>query len=362
MAFHVYVEGALDSSPDGVAKLAEAIAAKFGLPAADLTKRLAAGRFRVKANVDRATADLFARTLKELGARAKVEEAAPGSGPTSVPASSSGKLPASPLPPGPAGVRPSASALPPPALPRTTTGGGAKPQMASGLAAAFTQSEPAAADLGALGGDSLSLASLDGNEDGAPVVSSSSADAGLPASIGPAATPPPSPPKRAQTNPIDLFAPPDAQADGEVELAAEEVEHRERKAVTATPATPVLRPSQPQAQAQAQAPPKRYVMTRPKWAAGVLLAILIGFVPAHLVASVREKSAFAEIDEAVQRTQALATDEQSYAALDGFRSAKLSEKQSKHRSIGLTSMLIWAAVSAGLAYGYFRRIPWETNG
>jgi hypothetical protein len=236
--------------------------------------------------------------------------------------------------------------------------------MSSGLSAAFSQSEPASADLGALGGDSLSLASLDGNEDGAPVVTASSSDAGLPASIGPAATPQPSPPKRAQTNPIDLFAPPDAQADGEVELAAEEVEHRERKAATATPSTPstpMLRPSQPQVQA-APPPPKRYVMTRPKWAAGVLLAILIGFVPAHIIASVREKSAFTAVDDAVKRTQALATDEQSYAALDSFRSAKLSEKQSKHRSIALTSMLIWAAVSAGLAYAYFRRVPWEANG
>jgi hypothetical protein len=326
VAFHVYVEGAVDRSPDGVAKVATAIAAKFGLPAADIAARLAAGRFRVKSNVDRATADTFARTLQELGARAKIEEATP-----------SGRV--------------SSPALPPPALPRTTTGN--KPaSMSSGLSAAFSVNAPAPADLGALGGESLSLASLDGADGGAPAASFTS-DAGLPASIGPAALPAAAPAK-AKATPVDLFAPPEAEGDGLVELAADEAP-RERTS------TPVLRKSEPQVPMSVlggTAAPSRE-LSRPMFAAGVLAAILVGFVPAHVVASVRETSAFTEIDNTVRRTQQLATDEQSYAALDSFRSAQLSEKQSTHRSIALTSMLLWAAISAGLAYVWFRRIPWH---
>jgi hypothetical protein len=378
MAFHVYVEGALDQTPDGVAQLAQAIGTKFGLPATDIATRLSAGRFRVKANVDRATADTFARALQELGARVKIDEAAPGSGPIAVPPSStnaartsSSVLPAPALPrtntgsalPSPALPRTSTS----PALPRTSTGNNAKAaQMSSGLAAAFSQSEAAPADLGALSSDSLSLASLDGNDTGSNPVVTFAAPANLPASIGPAAIPATPAPAKAKQPPVDLFAPPDAEdQEALVDLAPEEVAHRERKAEAdaaaraaaqdAAAAAPVLRKSQPVIGGTA-APSRE--LTRPMFAAGILLAIVIGFVPVHFVASLREKSAYAKIDEAVHRTQQLATDDEAYAALDKFRSAQLSEKQSTQRSIALTSLLMWAVLSTGLAFLYFKR-PWE---
>ena len=47
--FHVYVAGAVDPSPDAQKKLAEIMASRYGLPIADVTARLAKGRFRVKA-------------------------------------------------------------------------------------------------------------------------------------------------------------------------------------------------------------------------------------------------------------------------------------------------------------------------
>ncbi|MDX2092180.1 MAG: hypothetical protein SFX73_30220 [Kofleriaceae bacterium] len=393
MAFHVYVEGALDSTSDGVAQLAQAIGDKFGLPASDIAARLSAGRFRVKANVDRATADTFAKALQELGARVKVEDAAPaiavGSSTTNAARASSPALPAanaartsSPSLPAPSLPRTNTgSALPPPALPRTstspalaspalprtTTGNTTKPaQMSSGLAAAFTQSEPSTSDLGALSSDSLSLASLDGNDTGSNPVVTFAEPANLPASMGPAAIPATPAPAKAKAPPVDLFAPPDAEElEARVDLAPEEVVHRERKAEAnaaaraAAPETltsPVLRKSQPQILGGTAAPSRE--LTRPMFAAGVLLAIALGFVPTHFVAKMRESSAYAKIDDAVIRTQQLATDEEAYAALDKFRSAQLSEKQSKHRSIALTSMLMWAVISAGLAFLYFKR-PWE---
>src|SRR3569623_2060202 len=73
--FHVFVEGAADASPEGVMRLANAMASKYGLPAADLRARLQAGRFRVKGNVDRATAVSYMRDLEILGARCSIEEA-----------------------------------------------------------------------------------------------------------------------------------------------------------------------------------------------------------------------------------------------------------------------------------------------
>src|SRR5438270_2504223 len=73
--FHVFVEGANDGTPDGIRRLAQAMADHYGLAAADMAARLASGRFRVKGNCDRATADQYARDLQQLGARVKIEPA-----------------------------------------------------------------------------------------------------------------------------------------------------------------------------------------------------------------------------------------------------------------------------------------------
>src|SRR5262249_24954470 len=75
--FDVFVEGAVDASPDAVRRLADTMAAKFGLAADDLVARLARGRVRVKARVDRATAEAYGRQLEKIGARCIVEEARP---------------------------------------------------------------------------------------------------------------------------------------------------------------------------------------------------------------------------------------------------------------------------------------------
>src|SRR6187549_3920331 len=70
----VYVEGAKDTSALGVRRLAGLIAARYGLGAEDLEKRLTVGRFRVKANVDAATAQAFVADLEALGARCSIIE------------------------------------------------------------------------------------------------------------------------------------------------------------------------------------------------------------------------------------------------------------------------------------------------
>lgn len=384
--FHVFLDGAKDTSPAGLQKLAEAIAARYGLKAPDLITRLQAGRFRVKANVDRATADTFARDLDRLGARCTVEAAnAANSRPTPLPFAAA-------KPPEPA-QRPSKpslspSPLPPAQKPATTTPPG-NPQFSSGLAAAF--SAPASdADLGALAKlESLSLASVDGSggTDEPPAASFAPPDTMVPASIGPAPDKKPdkakpAKPARPKDEPLDLFVPPDAaDAALTVELADDAPEHvRKRastppatKAVDPPPDVPVVRISSPElrksqplpvaAPEPAAASPSRYkhplADTRVRFIAGVVLAILIGFVPAHFIAKVREKSAFAEVDHKVEVVQASVDTAEAYSVLDSRRAELLDEKYSDRQNIAIMAMLIWAVCGGAFAFVWFRKIPWD---
>ena len=66
--FNVVIERPRSPAPDAAAALAAAISARYGIPAADLERRIARGQFRVKSRVDRATADTYAADLVRLGA------------------------------------------------------------------------------------------------------------------------------------------------------------------------------------------------------------------------------------------------------------------------------------------------------
>ena len=103
--FDVYVEGATGTSLGAVRELAHAMAARYGVQAADVHARLTRGRFRVKADVDRATAEIYLRDLESIGARVRIEPAASARG------ASAGSDAAS------RSLRPS---LPPPREPRTS--------------------------------------------------------------------------------------------------------------------------------------------------------------------------------------------------------------------------------------------------
>ncbi|MBZ0233407.1 MAG: hypothetical protein K8M05_13855, partial [Deltaproteobacteria bacterium] len=84
--FNVYIERAQSPAPDAAARLAQAIAAHYGIDATAIEQRLGVGRFRVKGNVDRATADSFAADLTRLGAIVKVERAEEATPPPPAPA------------------------------------------------------------------------------------------------------------------------------------------------------------------------------------------------------------------------------------------------------------------------------------
>ena len=254
-------------------------------------------------------------------------------------------------------------------LPRAAGQATNPPQFQSGLSAAFTPaSSEEKTDLGALGGADehmFSLASVDGaaiaDDDARPSIPFTpppeEPSAAKPAKSAKPAKP--EKPERPRDVPLNMFAPPDAEdADQKVELAADEIDYRARKSIPPVnevaappPAMRVSSPSIPPATRVANAPsattsasgnPALAILAEPRvrMVAGVVLAILLGFIPAHLVAASREKSAFAEIDAEIVERQQMATTLEEMGALDGYRASELDHKKSERRNIALASMLI----------------------
>ncbi len=407
--FHVYVEGAVDPSPDALKKLAEIMASRYGLPIADVTARLAKGRFRVKANVDRATADVYVRDLGAVGAKVVIDAASKPSSP-SIPAPSRTSTPASALPPrtsspsipaattalpprtsSPSIPAPTA-ALPPrtssPSIPnpartatpasglRVATPAAGNKAVTSGLAAAFGgEATSGSQDLGVLGGDSgaFALSSVDGGGV-EPELPEPSAFTPPPKSVAARAA------KANHGMGTDVFAPPDAEEqEQKVDLASDEIEHRSRKVEEAaarrrasTPpatapgvATPVLQrkvsTSIPPQNAPVTALPPRgrlgpLSVPRNRFAAGVVVAIVLGFLPMHVIASYREHDALQKIDSKFLADASAAADPASWAALD---EPALKDKKSAQHGVMLTSLLLWALFAGGVGYIWFKRVPWD---
>lgn len=373
--FDVYVEGAVDPSPEATSRLAEVMSQRYGLPATDLVSRLAKGRFRVKANIDEQSATTYAKDLETIGARVTVAEARVGS--TLPPPRAGVSQPPANRPQNSSQPFRAGSSLPPSNRPQTPSSrppiGGVIPpgKYASGLAAAFHENTPIP-ELGALEShDSLSLSSVDGVDGAddhaviAPVIDRGLAAAAKPAKVAKA--------DRPKDVPVDLFAPPDAAAEQKFELA---IDDSPRKRATTPPAaapvavgdrpsTPVLRKKSPTIQ---QLPIGGVVTSSaedtPRWrfAGGVLAAVIIGFIPAHCVASIREDSAFDAIDQRVVTVESQANRSDAPvppARIDAFRAEELEYKRGKRRSIALVSMLIWGLAGAGVGYVWFRKVPWD---
>jgi hypothetical protein len=381
-AFHVFVEGPTDRSPAGVSRLAEAIGAHYGIPPADLHARLLKGRVRVKANTDRETADLYVRDLERLGAVCTLEEANAENSQRTTPLPFPVQRPATPpagLPTAKPAAPPSALASAPPSRPSNQSLG----QYQSGLAAAFSSETPAAS-LGALEGEGipLSLSSVDGNDSSGAASATAfepPAAGGLPASIGPAPEKPKLAAKAAkpEDKPLDLFAPPDAEdAKLSVDIASDEKDISARKRASTPPPSQVvpppttgpLRKSQPVMQTPSQgvalAAPSSSKLgplgdEKVRFVAGVLLAIILGFVPAHVIAGMREESAYEEIDRKVIRAQQAAETPESYALLDKVRADQLARKEAEQRNAAIIAIVIWGAVASGIAFVWFRKIPWD---
>jgi hypothetical protein len=347
--FHVVIERPRDSGPGAAASLAAAMEQRYGIPAAQLGPRLAAGRLRVKSNVDRATADAFAKDLESIGAVCAILDAATGEPvPVAKPAA---KAPLA-APPSAAPLRPSGS-------------------FSSGLAAA--SSSPAQQDLGALNSGEFALSTLDGADEPSASGSGSRlpAEQGfMPASFGPAA---PVEPEAAVAPPLDPFAPPDAESEPLLHLDVDPATVRRPGKVSALPVpnaapAPARRgtPAPDAAAPEEPAPPRGpaglagvVADRRVRLAAGVALAILIGFVPAHLVAAVREESAYAQVDKEIQARYKSVLTESDWDALDAMLARQIERKKDQRRSIALASFLIWGLVGGGVAFVWFRKVDWD---
>ena len=402
--FHVFVEGAADASPEGTARLATAIANHYGLPAEQLKQRLDAGRFRVKGNVDRETADTYVRDLERLGARCSIEAAEtspsratplpfPAVRPATPPAGLPVARPSTPppladqpparpsAPPALADQPPSRPSAPPSALanqpasrpstppsalagmPRAATPPPVAGAYSSGLAAGF--GEAAQTGLGALEREDVtfSLASVDGETPDNTAIEKSPEPMFAPP---PAKDEAPADKKQARPKdePVDMFAPPDAEsAEMKVDIADDDKEFARKKVATPTSPVPLVRASSP----VIAAAPVTSVRSklgpladeRIRMIAGALLAVLIGFLPAHLYARSREKAAYAAIDQKLQSIQIAADTPDAYATLDQTRADMLERKRDERRNIAMIAFVIWALVGGGIAYGWFRRVPWD---
>jgi hypothetical protein len=196
----------------------------------------------------------------------------------------------------------------------------------------------------------------------------------LPASIGPAAG------ARDLGGPAAMFAPPDAGDD--IPLALE-VEVR-KKPANAPPPSMASDPhsahdshgghgghgavasersstQQPQVtRAPGESAFKTYGKDeRVRFVAGVVVAAALGCVPALVLHSVRERSAFADLDTRLHQQQAQVLTTGDWDNLDRVRASYIEKKKAERTSIAVTSMLLWVAVSGAVAFVWFRKVDWD---
>ena len=98
---------------------------------------------------------------------------------------------------------------------------------------------------------------------------------------------------------------------------------------------------------------------RLRFAVGVFLVLLVGFLPAHVFGVIREGSVYSKIDDQVQAEQESVTDLEAWNALDDSRKAHLERKYSSQRSIALGSIVVWALFGGIIGFVWFRRIDWD---
>ena len=373
MRYHVYIEGSRDRSPTGLARLASALAGRYGLAEPVVQERLAHGRFCAWASVDHDTARRLAAEVEGLGGVVLVRE-------ESAAAAARQTTPGLPAPP--AGARPPAGPY------------------ASGLAAAYAGDKLAPDvqfDLGALhGGESddasWQLARLDGTEEElttespAVIAAALAADRALATPAGAGASPqaiPGAPVAPGMRDPFappgaaDPFAPPDVGREQELEL-----EHKPAAAGTVAPVAPVAAGSGSMAPVPATstfrggAPASgsatlhrdsaltrlREAMAespRARFAAAVAAAFLLGLVPAQIFAAVKKAGAYDGIRADLEAEYKAADTAETWSTLQAARADAEALVASRQRRLAVSTGLIWLLVGGAVGFVWLRVIPWE---
>jgi hypothetical protein len=93
---------------------------------------------------------------------------------------------------------------------------------------------------------------------------------------------------------------------------------------------------------------------------GAVLAVVVGFLAAHIIASIQETNAFPPLEKELGEAYAEAVDRNAYAALPEVRADLQLLVESRQRRIAITGGLVWLAAAAAFGFVWFRKIPWET--
>jgi hypothetical protein len=418
--FDVFIDGGLDPSPQGAARLAAQIASRFGIAQTTVAEYLARGRFRVQSGLDEASARKLAAELGTLGARVSIAAAGqpqaapprpqpkPGGG-TVMGLGMAPPLPAStppPLPRAPAAPSPRPAPVPqatpapvsvaaPVSPPTNSARNVAAPVISggqrfeSGLAAGFGAEASAVGDdpsaLGSLQMDIglMSLSALDGSNDEAPQRPQASADDGELDLDGPALS-------------DDAFSAPDAGTPEDEALDVEPIHVTPvpgKSAVGLAAAAPALEevplvmpeahgplPAAPSAQGiygkaiNTAGPAHGVTALRPngtlekaielfhdsaraRWVVGVVLAVVVGFLPAWLYGSVASESRYDKVVRDVGAAYAAADTRDRWEALSAPGGATEVGQQAMQRAqfhLRTTSSLLWL-VAAGTFAWFWRK-------
>jgi hypothetical protein len=368
--FDIFIERPTDTSPDGRERLVRAMASRFGIEDRLLRGPLSTGRrLRAKANVDEAQAAKIVRELEALGAIVTVSRhnaAAPRisqemplihsrpSGPVSMgtdpPSSGFAKMPsltlatldgedAEPAPPPPLSAEltapPRPLPPPPPGLPRP-------PSPSRSAVASPSTSRPAVAAPSAQ----------------RPLVSSP------PSASRPAVTfTAPS-----TSGAHNAFAPPSDENEAPLELAIVPP----RPGTLAPPAPALHEPPPKTLGKSSKVTPSpelprdsaERTVVRPsivdlatrdprgRFAAGLVLGLGLGFLPAHVYASFAEEK-LDEIGLAMAREPAPQTEAEYQLLMQQFDLAEGRSRRVKAR-IMVIAGAVWLLAGAGAAYGYWR--------
>ncbi len=342
MSHQVFIERCRDSDPATAESLATAIASRYGVEPAQILNRLGAGRFRVKANLDLASAKRFMEYLESEGALCTIADG------TGAIVARSAQVTPTPPPDAPDDFLPLYT--PPPA-----EGPGAHYE--SGLAAGFGDASDSQ-DLGVLADDaaassgSLMLSTLDGE----------SSDAKL----GPSAS------SVAATSDVEAFLPPEMLKETKLELADEPEpgpEVPEYLPPLRTPAPPShaasVAEAPPDAALEAPAslakPPLLQFLAsaRGRLALGVLLAFIVGFIVSSTVASGMEEGQYAKAVASLESAYADVDTVDDWLELDAVRETTISGLERRRRNIVITSLLMWLAVGGLLLFLWLRFVNWD---
>lgn len=161
--------------------------------------------------------------------------------------------------------------------------------------------------------------------------------------------------------PVDLFAPP--EDDGPQQLNLVEDLRPPRRSSLAPEGAPMMAPAVapavappfvPRAGSDASTARRLQARLRLAFAIGIFAAALIGFVPAHLVAKARERSAYERIDNRARIAQAEISTVAEWNSLDDVRTALSRQKHAAHQEIALLSILLWIGISGALSFSWIR--------